>query len=118
MRIKFKPLLQISNRLDFFCGNLEVRSGGCFIRGVRKKGLELEFSKLEFHVVFNIFLKFFKNSYVDYFWKLEFQLKIEFNKLEVQLLWVWRGIKKKKNHVELKFSKLEFQTIKIKFTKY
>ena len=36
--------------------NMEVRSGGCFIRGVKKKGLELEFSKLEFHMVF-FFLK-------------------------------------------------------------
>ena len=60
MQTKFKPMLRISNRLDFFCWNLEVRSGwnmevrsgGRFIRGVKKKGLELEFTKLEFHTVF------------------------------------------------------------------
>ena len=29
--------------LDFFCWNLEVGNGGRFIRGAKKKGLELEF---------------------------------------------------------------------------
>ena len=66
MQTKFKPVLQISNRLDFFCWNLEVRSGwnmevrsgGHFIRGVKKKGLELVFSKLEFHMFFFFFYLF------------------------------------------------------------
>ena len=72
MQTKFKPVLRISNRLDFFCWNLEVRSGwnmevrsgGRFIRGVKKKGLELEFSKLEFHTFLFLFL-FFKSTSDD-----------------------------------------------------
>ena len=38
--------------LTSFCWNLKVRNGGCFIRGVKKKGLEIKFSKLEFHFFF------------------------------------------------------------------
>ena len=81
MLTKFKPMLQISNRLELFLLELGSKKWWTLHKRSEKEGLELEFSKLKFHgFYFILFIIYFFKSMSD-----NYQLELEFAKLDFGL---------------------------------